>query len=420
MKKKIILIVIAAILLFLIVMALWPSKQKLVFSTQVAATATVENTVTATGNLEPVDEVEVGTQVSGIVQKLYVDYNSHVTKGQLLAELDKSTLSERLTQANNSVTSSESALKRAQQTYNRTKELYEAKAATQVDMEDAENSLIQAKASLLNAQTQLREAKVNLGYAEIYSPIDGVILSKDIEEGQTVASSFNTPTLFIIAKDLKNMQVEANVDEADIGQVKVGQKCTFTVDAYNGEIFEGTVQSIRLQPTTTSNVVTYTVVIHAPNPEEKLFPGMTASISIITKQETSLCVPLEALNFEPTEDIFKMMGKPQDPPKGGPEGNGPMPEGVDKPANAPANGEEPKMIWLKNGNDIHPVPVITGMDDGVNAIVKGGPLQAGDTIVLSATIQKEETKRGSGSNPFAPGPPKDKNGKTRGPGGPPM
>ncbi len=392
MKKKIILIIIGVILLLIIMKACWPTKKELIFSTQVAGENTVQTTVTATGKLEPVDEVEVGTQVSGIVKKLYVDYNSHVTKGQLLAELDKSTLSERLTQATNSVTSAESQLKRAQQTYNRTKELYEAKATTLVEMEDAENQLIQAKSQLLNAQTQLRESRVNLGYAEIYSPIDGVILSKDIEEGQTVASSFSTPTLFVIAKDLKNMQVEANVDEADIGQVKVGQKCTFTVDAYNGETFEGQVQSIRLQPTTTSNVVTYTVVILANNPEEKLYPGMTASIAIITKEETALCVPLEAIGFEPTWEIFSMLDRPQ--------------ESSDSPSESDNNAspEASQMVWLKNGNSIHPVAVETGLDDGVNAIVKGGQLQKGDTIVLSATIKTEEPKREKGPSLFGPPP----------------
>ncbi len=390
--KKIILIIIGVILLLIILKSCWPEKKELIFQTEAANVNTVQNNVTATGNLEPVDEVEVGTQVSGIVKKLYVDYNSHVTKGQLLAELDKSTLSERLTQATNSVTSAESQLKRAQQTYNRTKELYEAKAATQVDMEDAENQLIQAKSQLLNAQTQLRESRVNLGYAEIYSPIDGVILSKDIEEGQTVASSFSTPTLFVIAKDLKNMQVEANVDEADIGQVKVGQKCTFTVDAYNGEVFEGSVKSIRLKPITTSNVVTYTVVIHAPNPEEKLFPGMTASISIITKEETALCVPLQALSFEPGFEVFHMLGQQV----GLPSANGEN--------NTTSTNDNQQTIWLKNGNSIHPVSITTGLDDGVYAIVTGGNLQQGDTIVLSAAIQTKEEKRKQGVSLFGPPP----------------
>ena len=419
-KKKIILIIVGVLLLVWIIIALWPAKKELKFTTSVAGDCTVQNTVTATGTLEPVDKVEVGTQVSGIVEKLYVDYNSHVKKGQLLAELDKSTLTERLAQATNSLTSAESALRRAQQNYDRTKQLFEGKAATKVDMEDVENSLIQAKSSLLNAQTQLREAKVNLGYAEIYSPIDGVILSKDIEEGQTVASSFNTPTLFVIAKDLKNMQVEANVDEADIGQVKVGQKCTFTVDAYNGDTFTGTVQEIRLQPTTTSNVVKYTVIILAPNPDEKLYPGMTASISIVTKEESGLCVPLQALNFEPTEDIFKMLGRPEGGPGDAPEGI--SPDGATDgacPGGAQAQGgDEPTMVWVKNGNSIHPKPVVTGMDDGVNAIVKGGALQKGDTIVLSAEIVKVEKQRGQGVNLFGPGARKGNDKNRQGP--PPM
>lgn len=419
-KKKIILIIVGVLLLVWIIIALWPAKKELKFTTSVAGDCTVQNTVTATGTLEPVDKVEVGTQVSGIVEKLYVDYNSHVKKGQLLAELDKSTLTERLAQATNSLTSAESALRRAQQNYDRTKQLFEGKAATKVDMEDVENSLIQAKSSLLNAQTQLREAKVNLGYAEIYSPIDGVILSKDIEEGQTVASSFNTPTLFVIAKDLKNMQVEANVDEADIGQVKVGQKCSFTVDAYNGDTFTGTVQEIRLQPTTTSNVVKYTVIILAPNPDEKLYPGMTASISIVTKEESGLCVPLQALNFEPTEDIFKMLGRPGGGPGDAPEGVGP--DGATDggfPGGAQAQvGDEPTMVWVKNGNSIHPKPVVAGMDDGVNAIVKGGALQKGDTIVLSAEIVKVEKQRGQGVNLFGPGARKGNNKNRQGP--PPM
>ena len=419
-KKKIILIIVGVLLLVWIIIALWPAKKELKFTTSVAGDCTVQNTVTATGTLEPVDKVEVGTQVSGIVEKLYVDYNSHVKKGQLLAELDKSTLTERLAQATNSLTSAESALRRAQQNYDRTKQLFEGKAATKVDMEDVENSLIQAKSSLLNAQTQLREAKVNLGYAEIYSPIDGVILSKDIEEGQTVASSFNTPTLFVIAKDLKNMQVEANVDEADIGQVKVGQKCTFTVDAYNGDTFTGTVQEIRLQPITTSNVVKYTVIILAPNPDEKLYPGMTASISIVTKEESGLCVPLQALNFEPTEDIFKMLGRPEGGPGDAPEGV--SPDGATDggfPGGAQAQvGDEPTMVWVKNGNSIHPKPVVTGMDDGVNAIVKGGALQKGDTIVLSAEIVKVEKQRRQGVNLFGPGARKGNNKNRQGP--PPM
>lgn len=414
MKKK---IIIAAILIVAAVIAaiiLWPSKKEVVFSTYVVDTDTVEITITATGTIEPVDKVEVGTQVSGIVEKVYVDFNSHVKKGQLLAELDKQTLKERLRQCESQVTSSQSQLKHAQQNYDRTKELYEAKATTKVEMEDAEHTLIQAQSSYNNAQTSLREAKVNLGYAEIYSPIDGVILSKDIEEGQTVASSFSTPTLFVIARDLKNMQVEANIDEADIGQVKKGQKCTFTVDAYNGEEFSGVVEQIRLQPTTTNNVVKYTVILYASNPEEKLYPGMTASISIITQQETGNVMKMEALNFTPAEKVLEAM-KPQHPKK--------APE-------APNKGEAPQMpnegkdfsqmkkVWIKEGNSLRPCPIEVGIDDGVNAIIKGGPIQKGDTIVLSASFEQKKAKREAGANLF--GPPRKNDGKNRGGNHPPM
>ncbi len=420
-KKKILLILAAVTIVAALAVAFWPSSKEVTFSTKVLDTGVVQNTVTATGNLEPVDEVEVGTQVSGVVQKVYVDYNSHVKKGQLLAELDKSTLNERLTQAQNQVTSSQSALKRAQQVYDRTKSLYENKAATQEDYETAENSLVQAKASLLNAQTSLREAKVNLGYAEIYSPIDGVVLSKEIEEGQTVASSFNTPTLFIIAKDLKNMQVEANVDEADIGQVKVGQKVTFTVDAYTGETFNGQVSQIRLQPTTTSNVVTYTVVIMANNPEEKLFPGMTASIEIITQEQTGNLIPLEACNFTPTEEIFKYLDKPQH--KGGEpkhrQGE-PQPNDSLQANHRPSEDEikNSKTVWVKNGNSLSPRRITLGLSDGVNAVLKNGKLNQGDTIVLSAIVGQKQKPKEAGANLFGPKKPNGGNRNGGGPGGP--
>ena len=420
MKKKKILIILAIVAVIVaLAIILWPSNKEVTFSTSNIDTGSVQNTVTATGNLEPVDEVEVGTQVSGVVQKVYVDYNSHVKKGQLLAELDKSTLNERLTQAQNQVTSSQSALKRAQQVYDRTKSLYENKAATQEDYETAENSLVQAKASLANAQTSLREAKVNLGYAEIYSPIDGVVLSKEIEEGQTVASSFSTPTLFIIAKDLKNMQVEANVDEADIGQVKVGQNVVFTVDAYTGETFTGKVSQIRLQPTTTSNVVTYTVVIMANNPEEKLFPGMTASIEIITKEEKGILIPLEACNFNPTEEIFKYLDKPQRPSDKGEH----RPDNQQRPNDSITQNNRPsqedmknmKSVWIKNGNSLRPAHVSIGLSDGVNAVVTKGNVNIGDTIVLSAMVGQKQKPREAGANLFGPG---KRNGGNRGGGGP--
>lgn len=386
MTKKILIAVVAIAVAGFVVKLLWPSDKELKMTSKAIGEGTVEITVTATGYVQPVDKVEIGTQVSGVVQKIYVDYNSVVKKGQLIAELDKSTLRERLSQANSNLVSAESAMRHAEQTYNRTKELFELKAATKVAFEDAENQYTQAKTALNNAKTNVREAQVNLSYAEIYSPINGVVLDRAVEEGQTVAASFSTPTLFTIANDLKNMQVEADIDEADIGKVKIGQKVTFTVDAYNGECFTGVVDQIRLQPTVTNNVVTYTVIVKAPNPDEKLFPGMTASISIVTQSEKGVLIPLEALNFEPTEEVFECLDKPERP-KDGERLKGKHPE-------------PGKCAWLKKGNSIVLHSVELGIDDGVFAVVKSG-VGIGDSVVVSAMVGEKE-KLKSGSNPLMP------------------
>ena len=392
-KKLIIWGIIAAVVLFFVIKALLPSNKQLVWHVETIENGVVEQTVTATGYVQPVETVNVGTQVSGKIEAIYVDFNSHVTKGQLLAELDKSTLNEQLTQAIASEQSAEAALTLANQTYNRTKELYDNNAATQADFESASSQLVQAKASLATAKTRVREARVNLGYAEIYSTIDGVVLDRKVDVGQTVAASFSTPDMFIIAKDLKNMQVEANIDEADIGQVKVGQNVRFTVDAYPGEKFKGTVGQIRLQPVVTSNVVTYTVVINTPNPDEKLFPGMTASVSIVTRSDSALVVPLEALSFEPDMEVMKMLDRPEKPTKGG------------KP-NAATAGESNKHVWIKRGNSITPVPVETGFDDGVNAVLVKG-LAQGDSIILSLTAENPDKEEKAS---IFPAPPKRRTG----------
>lgn len=396
-KKKIrVLVIIALIIIAVIVIyrLFFTEEKKLVIRTHVIETSTVENNITATGTLEPVETVDVGTQVSGEIKFIYIDFNSTVTKGQLLAELDKKTLNEKVSQARASVTSSESALSYAQQNYNRTKQLYDVKAATTVALEEAQNSLVQAQTSLVNAKANLDQALVNLSYAEIYSPIDGIVLDREVEVGQTVAASFSTPTLFTIANDLTKMQVEADVDEADIGQVKINQKVTFTVDAYSDDIFIGTVNQIRLQPTTTSNVVTYTVIIDAPNPDEKLFPGMTASVTIITESQEGLVVPSEALSFTPSAEVLMKMDKPEKP-----ETKAPQHE-------VRPDFENAQHVWVKNGNSITPRIIKTGMSDGVFRIVESG-LNAGDSVVLSASLSVIETTSGNAaSNPFMPTPPK--------------
>lgn len=410
-------IVVAAIAAILIVKATKSANKELVIRTHVVAEYTVENTVTATGTIEPVETVEVGTQVSGKVEKIYVDFNDVVKKGQLMAELDKQTLNQSLSRAKASLTSAESQLNYAKLTYERTKQLYESNAATLAAYQDAQNTYTQAQMSKKNAQAAYDQAMVDLGYAEIYSPIDGIVLDRAVEVGQTVAASFSTPTLFTLANDLTKMQVEADVDEADIGQVKEGQRVSFTVDAYMEDVFNGTVNQIRMKPTTTSNVVTYTVIIDAPNPDQKLFPGMTASVTIVTEEQKGLAAPAEAFNFTPDEQVLKTMRKPE-------KLEGQMPE--------PPQGEQPRMdekamashsmVWIKKGDNIMPRPVKVGMSDGAYRIIEQG-VQAGDSVVLSAQYIVKEKAVKKGENPFMPGPPdrnRNNGNKGKAPSGPPQ
>ncbi len=392
-------VVIAAVAAILIVKATKSANKELVVRTHVVEEYTIENTVTATGTIEPVETVEVGTQVSGKVEKIYVDFNDVVKKGQLMAELDKQTLNQSLSRAKASLTSAESQLNYAKLTYERTKQLYEANAATLAAYQEAQNSYTQAQMSKRNAQASYDQARVDLAYAEIYSPIDGIVLDRAVEVGQTVAASFSTPTLFTLANDLTKMQVEADVDEADIGQVKTGQRVTFTVDAYMNDVFEGTVNQIRMKPTTTSNVVTYTVIIEAPNPDQKLFPGMTASVTIVTEEQTGLAVPAEAFNFTPDEAVLKAIRKAEKP-----EGQRREPPQGERPEMDEASAASHTVVWLKKGNDIMPRPVKAGMSDGAYRIVEQG-VQAGDSVVLSAQFVAKEKAVKKGENPFMPGPP---------------
>lgn len=362
------------------------------FNTSVVKTGEIEITVMATGYIQPVEEVEVGTQVSGEIEKIYVDYNSHVTAGQLLAELDQSTLNEQLIQANASMNSAKSALLLAEQNYNRTKKLHDAKAATDVEMEEAVNQLTQAQMTYDDAKSIANQAKVNLEYAYIYSPIDGIVLDRAVSVGQTVASSFETPTLFTIAKDLTRMQVEADVDEADIGMVKVGQTAEFTVDAYSDEVFEGTVQQVRMQPTTTSNVVTYTVIIEAPNPEEKLFPGMTANITIMIKSDSGLSVPVEAVNYVMTPEVADKTGY---------EGE----------LTLSGNGGSNKSVWVLENGMPELRPITTGMGDGIDFIVKSG-LEEGEVVILSANTGRKKPGEAA-RNPLMPSHPGNNKNKEK-------
>lgn len=409
-KKTLWLIIVAAIILLAVILTIMLKKGKhgeIQINTAHCVMDSIEVTVTATGEIQPVYKVEVGTQVSGIVEHIYVDFNSVVKKGQLLAELDRSNLNEQLTQAQTIVSNANSNLTLAQQQYDRIKALYDNKAATQEAYESAVNSLNQAKNQLKTAKSELSRANTNLSYATIYSPIDGIIMDKAVEEGQTVASSFSTPTLFTIANDLTQMQVEAAVDEADIGEVKAGQPVTFTVDAFPDDVFTGTVKEVRINPTVTSNVVTYTVIINAPNPETKLFPGMTANVSITTKKEIGTCIPMTALYTTIAPDVQKQFEK-----------NGYTFKSLYKNQEELTQGlknVDKKAVWVKRGDKTYEqINVTVGLNNGVNTLVSGG-LKMGDEVIVDISEAIEmgrmpegtpgKAQEGKSGSPFMPGPP---------------
>ena len=307
-KLRISKIWIAVIVIVVIAVAAWAlsggkKEEEINFKEEAVKTETLQNSVTATGTIEAVTSVTVGTQVSGIVNKLYVDYNSQVKKGQVIAELDKTNLLSELNTAKANQASATSNLSYQAANMNRYQTLYKKGLVSADEYENALLTYRQAKEQMASSKENVQKAQTNLGYATITSPIDGTVISKSVEEGQTVAASFNTPELFTIAKDLTNMQVVANVDEADIGGVKEGDRVTFTVDAYPDDTFEGTVKQVRLEATTTNNVVTYEVVISAPNADLKLKPGLTANVTIYTQERSGvLAVANKALRFTPTKE----------------------------------------------------------------------------------------------------------------------
>ena len=281
-------------------------EEKISFETAKVEKSDIHTSITATGTIEPVTSVTVGTQVSGIVSKLYVDYNSVVKKGQVIAELDRTNLISELNTAKANLASSESSMAYEKANYNRYKTLYDKGLVSADEYESALLSYRKAKEDVSTKRESVNKAQTNLGYATITSPIDGVVLSKSVEEGQTVAASFNTPELFSIAQDLTDRRVIADIDEADIGGVKEGQRVSFTVDAFPDDHFEGQVTQVRQQATTESNVVTYEVVISAPNNDLKLKPGLTANVTIFTMEKNDvMSVPSKALRFIPTEAFLE-------------------------------------------------------------------------------------------------------------------
>lgn len=355
-------------------------KEEVTFKTEKVALTNIQNSITATGTIEPVTSVTVGTQVSGIVSKLYVDYNSVVRKGQVIAELDRTNLMSELNTARANLSSAQSSLNYQQANLKRYSELYKKGLVSADDYESTQLSYRQSKEQVATANESVRRAQTNLSYATITSPIDGVVLSKSVEEGQTVAASFNTPELFKIAQDLTNMQVVADVDEADIGDVHEGERVTFTVDAYPDDVFQGSVTQVRQEATTTNNVVTYEVVISAPNAQLKLKPGLTASVTIYTAEKTGvLSVPSKALKFTPTKETV---------------GNKKI---ID------CNGKN--KVWALVGNEIKAFPVSIGMTDGVHTQIMSG-LKEGQEIITELEVIEEDAGGADMQerSPLAPGP----------------
>jgi len=368
-KKKIIITSVSGVII--IAIAAWmflgsTPKDKVDFETAKVSTNQINNTVTATGTIEPIVSVEVGTQVSGIVDKLFVDYNSVVKKGQVLAELDKQTLESEFASKQSSMASCKTEYEYQLKNYKRTKTLHEKNLVSDTDYETAYYNYQKAKDSYDISKNDYKKAKTNLGYATIYSPIDGVVLSRSIEAGQTVAASFSTPTLFIIANDLKKMKVVAKVDEADIGSVKDGQRVSFTVDAFPNDTFAGEVMEVRQEATTTNNVVTYEVVINAPNPDLKLKPGLTANVTIYTQERSNvLSVPSKALRFTPEAPLVTAEDK------------------IVKPASIKVDSTH-KILWKKEGKTFTAIPVEIGITNGSLTEIKSG-ITTGQEIIVDAT-----------------------------------
>ncbi len=311
MKKKILIIAGVAVIAIALVLIFKPFSKKesgITFDTVKVERGTIANTVTATGTIDAITSVEVGTQVSGIIQHIYVDFNDNVKQGQVLARIDETNLQEQLKQSQANLDQAEAQLHYQEATFNRVKALYEKQLVAEADYDQALYNSENSKASLTNAKSAVSRARVNLDYATITSPIDGVVLNRAIEEGQTVAASFSTPELFTIVNDLTQMEVQTSVDEADIGKVKEGQRVEFTVDAYSDLKFEGKVSQVRLQPVTTNNVVTYVVILSAPNPDKKLMPGMTASATIYVEEKDE-CSYLsgKAIRFTPMQEYLQKM-----------------------------------------------------------------------------------------------------------------
>jgi HlyD family secretion protein len=427
MKKRTILIII--IVALLVAGGIWYFKYKkeekpVTLVTEKPEYGYISTSVTATGTIQPVDTVAVGSQVSGSIKQILVDFNSVVKKGQLLAQLDQSLFVAQVQQFQANLQQAQSNLTFQQQNFARQSELFKVGAISRADYETADNTYKSAKDNVNSFAAQLRSAQKNLSFTNIFSPIDGTVLSRNISEGQTVAASFSTPTLFSIAKDLTKMQVRASVDEADIGNVKQGERATFTVDAFPDDVFNGTVQEVRLQPLVSSNVVTYTTIINAPNDNLKLKPGMTANIMVYTKEiNNALLISAMAINYNPDSSLSKtFIIKPA--PDGGRKNRNKDSATMikkNKRITSDSTSEDSTIsykkafVWLKRGDTLLQKRIITGLDDDVHIQVIHGLTPADEVVtgVETAADQKAASSSGTGGqSPFMPRRPGQKPAST--------
>lgn len=421
MKKKtiilisvLVIVIIATILYFL----LRKKADRITFVTARAQYGAIAKSVTATGTIQPIDTVSVGAQVSGVVKNIYVDFNSVVKKGQLLAKIDPTIIMAQAEESKANLATARSNLMFQQSNFERQSKLLSLGVISKADHEVAQNQYNSAKAAVANVLAQLKINNRNLFYTDIYSPIDGVVLNRNVSEGQTIASSFNAPTLFVIAKDLTKMQVRAAVDEADIGGVKSGQKVTFTVDAFPNDVFQGMVQKILLHPSVTANVVTYTTLINVENEAMKLKPGMTASILIYTEEDNNaLLIPSRALNFKPdsvASNHYIIVKAERDIAglKSDNEKNILKRESSDK-LNNENTADQNAHVWIKTGDTLTEKKITIGINDDTNVKVIQG-LSPNEAVIINVVSDGNKTNSDDAQrSPFMPKMPRRPTGSPR-------
>lgn len=433
-KLRVFIIILVLLLAGAAVWYFWFRKEEkpVVLQTEQPKYGYISKSVTATGTVQPVDTVSVGSQISGPIKAIYTDFNAKVKKGQLLAQLDKTLLEAQVNQFKANLEVAKSTLAYQKSTFDRQSLLFNTGAISKQDFENSQNAYQTAKASVQSVQAQLDAALKNLSYTDIYSPVDGVVMTRNVSVGQTVAASFNTPTLFVIAKDITRMQVQAAVSEADIGDVKPGLRAMFTVDAYSDISFTGTVNQIRLEPVISANVVTYSTLITAPNNDLKLRPGMTANIFIYTKEvDSALLISAKALKFRPDSALAKQYkiipsakegrslaasSEQHNPADGSIRSHPHKRDTSAREVDTVTPKAKPAFVWVKNGDSLMERQISTGLNDDTRVQVLSG-LSISDEVATGEEMPTAGDSKSGGAvrSPFMPA--RRGGGNNRGGGG---